>query len=82
MAKYNRIGYKKFWEILEKSGYHKSIWGYEGIINMLIQFEYNEMRRFKEKDGFECIVEDSRNRAESMYDELNTLGYYDRKEEG
>ena len=69
---------KEFWEVLqEHCKMHKDVWGYEGILNKIIQ-SYWKDADFARKHGNNLSAHIYEERADRLYNYLNSIGYYDR----
>lgn len=66
---------KEFWEVLEGAGYNKSVWGYEGILNIISIHESNAEKEDRQR-GLNSIADASRERADYIYNYLTDRGYY------
>ena len=60
---------KKFWEILEKAGYDKKIYGYEGLLNAIACYEWHEAMNY-EREGNATLQRIHEERATMIHDSL------------
>lgn len=69
---------KEFWTVLEKVGYPKDIYGYDGLINLMSCFEWSEGTKWRER-GNETMARISEERAKGFHDALLDFDehYYD-----
>ena len=66
---------KEFKEAFEKAGFNFSIWGYEGILNLISCLESRYAKEYEAK-GKDMLDEMSRERAVILHQILNDRGYY------
>ena len=75
---------KEFKEILTDAGMDFSIWGYEGIINVLSLYYRHESQRYMDEylethdRGAKACMTIEYEKADRMYKALEERGYYNR----
>lgn len=81
MANKDRMTAKEFWETIEKVGLiTKKVSGYEGLINQLIIFCYNEAELMELQEMNKDYVDLYRGYGDRLFDSLKARGYFDNLE--
>ena len=66
---------KEFEKVLTNCGIDFSIWGYEGIINIVSTYCSMEAKEYEKKNK-KALVELYNDRAHKTYEYLESIGYY------
>lgn len=75
MTKVKKLTNKEFKQILTDCGLDFSIWGYDGVLNMVVICLYHDARE-ERKNGYDLAADVDIERANKLYDELHKRGYY------
>ena len=71
-----KMNAKEFWAMLEKAGYFKEIYGYEGVINEIAYGNGLSAKQLEQEGKYPALAKDNREKADSLHDALYDLGYY------